>query len=704
MARENTVFHLETLPSIPQFLVQMLRLMQQPEVDTDKLVHLLRQDSVITARIFQLAETATFRPWKDVHDLHRLVVALGLNHIRQIILTSAVEQVFAQWTKADQRQVHYIWYKSLFCAHLAKEVARITGYTPEDEAYLAGLLHRIGELLLLAKDPTTYHQHLKQIHSTGEATEREHQLWGCSFNELSANIIDSWKISSFLSDALRYQSHPSDQLAESMALVRILNLSRKMTDTSTQERASLVHSGTVLFSFTEGTLTDIHALAQDRTHQLLKTLIFDLEAKKDPAEQLVTEEDLASKALHKEIKKHSLLNVFQSQLSAEQDLAGFCRKAELELQLLFGWQKPGFFILNRETQHLHGHDPTGRRKILNQVKLKPEASSSLIAEAFRLQETRLLSAESAGLNLLDQQLIRLFGHENLCSIPLGTGSCSQGLLCVGLSMTEVAHFHQKSAFLMQFCEQLGQRLEAVQHQNEPSVQDSANEAHNFQLRSTVHEINNPLAIMKNYLQLLEMKLHDQPEIPGEIQVLQEEISRVATLVAGLIDSSQKTQSQASVKINNLVERLARFLKKSVFANRNIRMDLDLDTQIPTLLLDKNKLTQVLLNICKNAAEALPEHSHLWIRTRSQMFMDGECYCELEIEDNGPGIPIEQQEKLFQPQQSSKPGHAGLGLVIAKNLLNEMGGKISCATGDWGTRFRILLPKNVASIPEKSEKR
>lgn len=702
-AEENTVFHLEQLPSIPQFLVEMLRLVQQPEVDMDKLVHLLRQDSATTARIFQLAKTVTLRPWKDVHDLQRLVVALGLNHIRQIILTSAVEQVFAQWTKADLIQAHNLWYKSLFCAQLAKEVAHITGYKQENEAYLAGLLHRIGELLLLAQNPHASPRQPGQQPPTEETEESEDHTRGYSSEELSAAIVESWQISSFLSDALRYQSQPADQINETMPLVRILNLSRKLTDTSTQELASLVHSGAALFSFTEGTLKEIHAQTQDRTEHLLKTFILNPETQEPPLEQLIAEQDQARRALHNEVEKHSLLSVFQSRLSPGHDLNSVCQNAELELQLLFGWQRPGFFILNHETQCLNGYDPTGQRKLLNEVSLKPEESGSLAAEAFRVREIRLLSTESSNLNVLDQQLVRLFGHTNLYCIPLGTGVSCQGLLCLSLSTAEVTYFQHKSEFLQQFCAQLGQRFTALQQQNDLSMQNNSDQARTFELHSTIHEINNPLAIMKNYLQLLEMKLQDQDEIPEEIEVLQEEINRVATMVAGLIDGSQSEQSDTPVKINNLVERLARFLQKSLFDKCNIRVDIELDTQLPPLLLNKDKLTQILINICKNAAEALPEDSHLWIRTRSQIFMEGESYFELEVEDNGPGIPFAQQEKLFQPQQSSKPGHAGLGLVIVKNLLNEMGGKISCATGDWGTRFLIHLPRNGAHAAGKSEK-
>lgn len=701
--RKNTVFHLETLPSVPQFLIEMLRLMQQPEVDISKLISVLRQDSAITARIFQLSQTVTFRPWKDVHDLHQLVVALGLNRVRQIILTSAVEQVFTGWAEVSLRQVNDLWYKSLFCAQLASEVAAITGYKPANEAYLAGLLHRIGELLMLAKDPLAYQQHLEQLPYLGGAAELERQHWGQTANELSASIVESWQISSFISDALRYQSHPADQVTESMALVRIQNLSRKLTDTSTPELASLVHSGAALFSFTEGTLINIHALAQDKTQQQLKTFILGTETGKHPIEQLASEQEQASKALHKEVKKHSLLNLFQSQLSPEHDLAGLCQNAELELQLLFGWQKPGFFILNQQTQYLQGVDHTGEHNKLNQMSLSLKESSSLVAEAFRMREIRVLSVEASRLSLVDQQLVRLFGHTNLYAIPLATGSGCQGLLCLGLPATEKTLFQHKSALVLQFCEQLGQKLALLQ-QNEISSQESTSEARDFQLRSAVHEINNPLAIMKNYLQLLEMKLQNQQDIPEEIQILQEEINRVATLVAGLIDNSQNTQPDTSVKINNLVERLTTFLTTSLFASRNISVDLDLDPQIPPLILNKDKLTQVILNICKNAAEVLPEHSQLKIRTRNQIFMEDKCYCELEIEDNGTGIPFEKQEKLFQPQHSFKPGHAGLGLVVVKNLLNEMGGKISCATGDWGTHFQIILPRNVASTPKKSEER
>ena len=103
---------------------------------------------------------------------------------------------------------------------------------------------------------------------------------------------------------------------------------------------------------------------------------------------------------------------------------------------------------------------------------------------------------------------------------------------------------------------------------------------------------------------------------------------------------------------------------------------------------------MLTNLVKNAAEAVTEVGRIEVATRGLVNFNGKNFVEIVVRDNGPGIPDDVQAKLFTPVESTKGGsHAGLGLTIVKNLVDGMGGYISCrSSATDGTRFEILIPR------------
>ena len=105
------------------------------------------------------------------------------------------------------------------------------------------------------------------------------------------------------------------------------------------------------------------------------------------------------------------------------------------------------------------------------------------------------------------------------------------------------------------------------------------------------------------------------------------------------------------------------------------------------------IKQIYTNLIKNAVEALPANGELIVYTQDYVNVDGEDHIEISVADNGPGISTDILPRLFSPIETTKgDGHAGLGLTIVKNLVNELHGSISCRSSDKGTGFYILLPK------------
>ncbi|MEI6704965.1 MAG: ATP-binding protein, partial [Deltaproteobacteria bacterium] len=104
--------------------------------------------------------------------------------------------------------------------------------------------------------------------------------------------------------------------------------------------------------------------------------------------------------------------------------------------------------------------------------------------------------------------------------------------------------------------------------------------------------------------------------------------------------------------------------------------------------------QILLNIWKNAADAMPTGGRFVISTRDNITKNGRHFVEILLSDSGPGLPPDVMQRLFQPlEPDRRPGHSGIGLSIVASLVERLGGIITCQSDSGhGTTFSILLPR------------
>ena len=222
-------------------------------------------------------------------------------------------------------------------------------------------------------------------------------------------------------------------------------------------------------------------------------------------------------------------------------------------------------------------------------------------------------------------------------------------------------------------------------------------------RKVVHEVNNPLGIIKNYLKILGLKLSAQNIAQDEIGIINKEIDRIANILRTLTSlSGNELKSTGPVVVNAVLEDLVKITKDSLRNNSGVEVHLDLNDTLPTIISNEDSLKQVFINIIKNAAEAM-EGGNLYIKTRhissdltGAPAGEGEGhlgYVEVSIEDDGPGIPDEILSRLYDPFATSKgSGHSGLGLSIAHNLVKALNGTLTCESEKGkGTCFKVGLP-------------
>ncbi|THF63822.1 nitrogen regulation protein NR(II) [Pseudothauera nasutitermitis] len=211
------------------------------------------------------------------------------------------------------------------------------------------------------------------------------------------------------------------------------------------------------------------------------------------------------------------------------------------------------------------------------------------------------------------------------------------------------------------------------------------------IRNLAHEIKNPLGGIRGSAQLLERELAD-PQLREYTEVIIAEADRLQDLMNRLL-TSHSMMRPAQLNIHDVLERVRRLILAE-FPELSVRRDYD--TSLPQLTADREQLIQAILNIVRNAAQALDGHGEIRLRTRvaRQVTLAKRRFklaLELQVIDNGPGIPEEICDKIFYPLVSGREGGSGLGLSLAQSFIEQHQGMIEVESRPGRTCFTILLP-------------
>ncbi len=212
------------------------------------------------------------------------------------------------------------------------------------------------------------------------------------------------------------------------------------------------------------------------------------------------------------------------------------------------------------------------------------------------------------------------------------------------------------------------------------------------IRNLAHEIKNPLGGIRGAAQLLEHELAN-PSLKEYTQVIIKEADRLQDLMQRLL-TPHRPMLPATVNIHEILERVRSLLCAEFPGSLAVRRDYD--TSLPELVGDREQLIQAVLNIARNAAQAMGGEGEIVLRTRSlrQVTLAKKRYrqaMEIKVIDNGPGIPDEIRERMFYPLVSGREGGSGLGLTIAQNFIQHHHGTIDCSSRPGSTIFTLRLP-------------
>ena len=276
------------------------------------------------------------------------------------------------------------------------------------------------------------------------------------------------------------------------------------------------------------------------------------------------------------------------------------------------------------------------------------------------------------------------GQETVIEYELDLVASSHPTVRVGCSVSPLEHPPQAVLIEMRAADpQLRiARLERARLQQE---------ANRDLLRNLAHEIKNPLGGIRGAAQLLEHEL-PRESLREYTQVIIKESDRLQSLMERLL-TPHRTPRFGAVNIHEVLERV-RSLVLAETPSMKLRRDYDLS--LPEIRADIEQLIQATLNVARNAVQAMHGQGEIIFKTRvaRQIMLESRRYqlgMQVEIVDNGPGIPDEIREQIFYPLVSGREGGSGLGLAVAQTLVAQNHGTIDCDSRPGYTVFSIFLP-------------
>jgi len=220
------------------------------------------------------------------------------------------------------------------------------------------------------------------------------------------------------------------------------------------------------------------------------------------------------------------------------------------------------------------------------------------------------------------------------------------------------------------------------------------------IKQLAHEIKNPLGGLRGAAQLLERELQGAA-LKEYTQVIIGEADRLAALVDSMAGPNRLPQ-KANINVHEICEHVYHLLRAE--ARQGVLVERDYDPSLPNALLDRHQMIQALLNVARNALQAIGQQhcgGKVLFRTRALSNVSigsarHRLVASLQIEDNGPGVPDELRSSIFYPLVTGRANGSGLGLAVAQELVTRNGGLIEFESEAGRTVFTFLLPLGEAT--------
>lgn len=697
------------LPCMPHVLLKLLT-MDEAEPG-GRWLQAIGEDPALTARIISAWRSKDADSNGAPASITRAIAALGTDRVRAIVRNAAIQQVFSPYSSHPAADLKKHWWRAILCANLAERLSLRTAYPHPEEARLAGILCALDPL---ARWAASFKKNGEIGAGQAEGVLPKNDLPP----RIAAGLVLEWRLHPFLADAVRYHQEAVDQIADAHPLVRIVHLANRLANYLTGAEPLPLDAGRLFFGLEAPDLEPIAAAALQSAAETAHTFSIEFEEpppvapEPPPGERRLHRNALAGMPLQaadspvdaqikldlaREVRDLALMDSLRDLLSEADGLDEMLTKCAEGAHMLFGLAPPLYLVADK-AHKLRAHPLPGQDPRTLELTLAMPGGRSLAALSLSKNLPLNTLSDHAG-TVLDRQLSRLLSSSGVLYLPFAANGTLSALAAFGIEPHQLPRLGKQRRLLSRFgraCAQALQSGMASGTRNAELMREKIT-AMQAEARRVVHEVNNPLSIMKNYVKLLSMKLEDDEAARNDLRIFNDEIDRIASIIRSLISpAAPAPAADAGIDINAIIRDLIEISSDALFAPAKISVKAHLAEDLPPISTQRDKLKQILLNLLKNAAEAMPGGGTVTIMTRDKVNRDGRPYVEIMVSDTGPGMPVEVMAHLFEPVTSTKGGdHAGLGLAIVGKLVEEIHASITCISEQSGLAFHLLLPRTIA---------
>ncbi len=686
------------LPAMPQTLLKLLHLCQTDDAGMAELATLIGSDVGLMAKVLGIANSAAYHRGGPNIGLMQALSTLGADMIKTVVISESVFQTFSAFPHSSSTDLRFFWHHALTTAVMSRALAKKMAYPFVEEAYLAGLLHDVGRLALLAAAPNDYSLNFRAKDDL-HLCEVEQETLQISHTEAGAWLIERWNLGPVIADSVLYHHENLSRVESAHALVRMVHLADTLAN----------HDHSVPLDDDAGSLCEVDlpflvALVADSALQVTKTardlgLELPSQAEIDALQAQQTTEapiDPAAQQLADEVRDFTLTAVISQSLANPSSDRHLMEMIRNNAHILLNLNDSLLFLIAETGQDMVQVSPDDPQSSPQQLTIALSDNSQL-AQSVQSKKLLFLGHERRPLEALEDRLMRALKAECLVCVPISSTTQSVGMIIGSIPPWRLSELKKRERFLLSFGLQAALSIENSKKTRVEMDRRiaSVRQEHLDESRRVAHEVNNPLTIIKNYLSVLDQKLAHREIVSEELSILKEEIDRVSTLVTEFANGATK-QHAAATEVNAVIRDLVRLFIESKFLPASVKIVAIAPAGTTEVMASPDVLKQILINLLKNAIEAVPSGGLIEMINAGKVLLNGAEFAEISVKDSGPGIPREAQSRLFAPVESHKPGpHRGIGLSIVHRLVDKLGGQINCQSAPTGTTFTVHLPLSKA---------
>ena len=699
------------IPSPSPVLVRLMQLADDDGSTTGDVAALVERDPGLAVRVLGIANSPALGRGRELRSIEHCVAALGTRLVRSIATCLSIQRLFEQQAGQASLDLGPFWGHSLLVGELARSIALATDGLSPDEAYLAGLLHDVGQLVLLGALGAGYRKLLASVPDEGQLATGEMAGLQFSHADVAAWLVDRWALDSTLGDGMLFHHAAPELIATASPLAQTVWMAHVLaTESDPAQAMARIESAWLACGTVDG--AGLIATASAQVRQIAEAMGLGLPDAlvglplwgNLPADDVPAAPPAgADAALARQVGARALLQPLQADVTALEDEAEILAALREAARILFGVGRSAFLLVREEDGVLNGAGIGAQPLVFRQarVPLTFERSRVVMAAQERRPCTSFEAAESGAASLIDVQFARALGASGILCLPLVDGGGLLGVMVCGIAPTDHERLKAQGQWLLGFARIAAQALGSLRLVVEAQAAVRADVTAQFvhQGRRVIHEAGNPLGIIKTYLALIDRKLPEGVQLHEELGVLREELDRVSGIVERLSEVPVEAAPEAGVDLGELVRELLALYRMPLFESRDIRLELALPKQPVRVRCERNSLKQMVLNLLKNASEALAAGNRLRLALRPQVLHAGEVRVLLEIEDNGPGMPAAAMQSLAGAAPVTLGARRGHGLSIVGELARRQGIIISVRSdAGQGTCTSLLLPPPIEQAP------